>query len=80
MKLFFAGFKHGMQKFGQLIGQIVNFVLLISIYFIAIGLTSLMAKFSGKHFLDFEIKSEVETYWQDINLGKKPIEKYYKQF
>lgn len=80
MKEFFLGAKKGMQKFGHHVGRVVNTTLLILIYFLAIGPTSLIAKFKNKHFLKLSLDKKTNSYWEDLNLGKQPIEKYYKQF
>jgi len=80
LQQFLNGFKKGMGTFGQAIGTIVNFCLLAVIYFVGVGVTSLIAKLSGKKFLQTKIKKEAATYWSDLNLKKKPIEEYYRQF
>lgn len=80
MQNFWTGFKEGMQKFGHHVGRVVNTTLLILIYFLAIGPTSLIAKLQKKKFLKLSLEKESNSYWEDLNLGKQPIEKYYKQF
>jgi len=78
MKLFFKGFKSGIKEFGSNVGIIVNSILLSVVYFIGIGITSLLAKLFKKHFLDTEQKRD--TYWNNLNLKKKPLKEYYRQF
>ena len=80
LKQFFRGFKKGMHNFGQNIAIIINSASLLIVYFIGIGLTSIVAKIFGKHFLETKISKKQESYWSDLNLKKKPIEEYYKQF
>ena len=75
---FLIGFKKGMGNFGQNIALIINTILLTLVYLIGIGLTSILAKIVGKHFL--EMKLSKDTYWSDLNLKKKSIEEYYRQF
>jgi len=79
LKQFFTGAKKGMGNFGHNIALIINTILLTFVYLIGVGLTSIFAKIVGKHFLEIKI-SKKETYWSDLNLKKKPIEEYYRQF
>ena len=79
LKQFFRGFKKGMSNFGQGIALLVNFSLLTFVYLLGVGLTSIVAKISRKHFLEMNL-SKKDTYWSDLNLKKKSIDKYYKQF
>ncbi|MBW2990837.1 hypothetical protein KY348_03965 [Candidatus Woesearchaeota archaeon] len=76
---FFKGFGKGLKEFGTGISTIVNSVLLLIVYIIGVGLTSVFAKLFGKHFLDLK-KPKTKTYWKELNLKKEPIEKYYRQF
>jgi hypothetical protein len=77
-KTFFSGCRHGMHLFGQNIAIIINTMLLVVVYAIGVGLTSIVAKISGKHFL--EMKRHECTYWKDLNLKKKELNEYHKQF
>ena len=79
MKQFFKGFKKGMKNFGQGIALIINTILLTFVYLLGVGLTSIIAKISRKHFLEMDL-SKNGTYWSDLNLKKKSIDKYYRQF
>ncbi len=79
LKQFLIGFKKGMKDFGQGIALIVNSVLLAIVYFTGVGFTAIFAKLFRKHFLDMKL-SKKETYWSDLNLKKKPMEEYYRQF
>ena len=79
IKIFFIGFKHGFQEFGHIITNIVNFILLFIVYFIGVGLTSMIAKISGKHFLKLK-KENRKSNWRIKKIGKQPIEEYYRQF
>jgi len=78
--IFFKGFKRGTQNFGQTINSIINSALLLAVYFIGVGLTSIFAKLIGKHFLYMNVSKKRDTYWSDLNLKKRPIEDYYNQF
>lgn len=80
LKQFFNGFRKGSKNFSYNITVIVNSILLFFVYLIGVGFTSLFAKLFGKHFLDMKLSKKRETYWSDLNLKKKPIEEYYRQF
>jgi hypothetical protein len=80
IKQFFIGFKEGTGMFSHNIGLIVNSVLLSIVYFIGIGFTSIAAKISGKKFLELRTSKKSQTYWSNLNLKKKKIERYYRQF
>ncbi len=86
LRTFLKGCKDGMRLFGQNIALIVNTLLLIVVYALGVGLTSLIAKMAGKHFLEMELKKDrkkkggQKSYWQDLNLKKRPMEEYYRQF
>ncbi len=76
--LFVKGFKTGFRTFGYKVTNVINFILLSIVYFVGVGATSLAAKATKKKFL--ELKQEGKTYWKERNLGKQPLENYYKQF
>lgn len=69
-----------MGMLGHTISYLINSLILSLVYFIAIGPTVFIARLRKKHFLDLKLHREAKTYWIDLNLGKKPIEKYYRQF
>jgi large-conductance mechanosensitive channel len=78
-KQFFSGFLKGFKDFGHIITNIVNFILLSIVYFVGIGPTSIVAKISGKHFLDLK-KKKTDSYYTKKDIKKEPIENYYRQF
>ena len=78
LKEFFKGIKRGQKLFGEEIASIINFILLTLVYILGIGLTSIFAKVFRKKFLNPE--NQEDTYWLDLNLGKKQKEEYYRQF
>ncbi len=80
LKQFFTGFKKGSRDFGYNIALIINSVLLSLVYIIGAGFTSIVAKLFGKHFLDIKLSKKRDSYWSDLNLKKKPIGEYYRQF
>lgn len=77
---FIEGLKKGQKEFGETITTVVNSGLLTIVYFLGVGFTFIFSRFFGKHFLDSKIDSNKKTYWSDLNLNKKPIGEYYRQF
>ena len=45
---------HGFRKFGLFMASVVNFVLLLIVYIIGVGLTALIGKLFRKSFLDLK--------------------------
>jgi len=74
------GFAEGFKDFGNNISIIINSVLLLVVYIFGVGITSLIAKIFGKHFLEMKLLKKEKTYWSNLNLKKKPIDEYYRQF
>ena len=77
---FTKGFGRGFKSFGHGVSAIMNSALLLAVYIIGVGLTSVLAKVSGKHFLETKVQKGEKSYWSDLNLKKRPIEDYYRQF
>lgn len=80
MKQFLVGFKKGMREFAESIAQIVNTAVLLLVYLVGIGVTSILAKLFGKHFLDMNSSVQRNTYWSDLNLKEGDIDRFYRQF
>jgi len=83
MKLptFFKGFYEGFKSFGQSVSTVVNFILLLIVYFVGIGITSIVAKISGKHFLvmkSYDKKSK--TTWSKIKIKKESLKNFKRMF
>ena len=78
IKNLFKGLKEGNKMFGEDIASLVNFILLTFVYFFGVGITSIIAKIFGKHFL--ESKKNKNSYWSELNLSKRKKEEYYRQF
>jgi hypothetical protein len=76
---FWQGFGKGMKDFGELIGTLVNTVLLMVVYIVGVGITAILAKIVSKNFLEKKKKGS-ETYWNDLDIKTKPIKEYYRQF
>ena len=76
VKIFWAAFK----KFGEFMASIINFFLLIPVYFIGIGVSSLFMKLSNEEAMNIEKKEKQKTYWKEYNLGTKKKEEYKRMF
>ncbi|MBS3140787.1 hypothetical protein J4405_01420 [Candidatus Woesearchaeota archaeon] len=59
--------------------NIVNFILLLPVYFIGVGITSIIAKLFKKGFLNLK-KENKKSYWTNNEVKKGEIEDYYRQF
>lgn len=70
--------KKVLEPIGKVISTIINFILLGVVYFIGIGLTSIIAKLFGKHFLD--LKPKKGSNWTEHKITKEPKENYYRMF
>jgi hypothetical protein len=79
-KKFFEGFKEGCDLFAGNIRVIINTILISIVYIFGIGITSILAKIAGRHFLDMKLSTKRETYWSELGLKRKPVDEYYKQF
>jgi len=76
---FIIGFKNGFLEFSHTISISINTIFLLIIYILGIGLTSIIAKITGKTFISTKNKNK-NSYWQDLSLTTKSKEKYYQQF
>lgn len=77
---FIKGFLQGQKLFGESISVIINSFLLTIIYFLGVGLTSILAKIFRKNFLDLKLDTNADSYWYELNLTKKNWEEYFRQF
>ncbi|MEK7122254.1 MAG: hypothetical protein AAB855_00190 [Patescibacteria group bacterium] len=76
---FIKGMKSGMKAFGQLIASIINSALLLIVYLIGVGITSIIAKLVGKRFLETKLSGK-SSYWTPLNLKTRPLKGHYRQF
>jgi hypothetical protein len=79
-KQFFTGLKAGMKSFGTCVSTLVNTILLCIVYILGVGVTAIIAKISRKRFLDMDIAKNIKSHWKELNLTKKNINEYYRQF
>lgn len=70
----------GMKEFGEKIATVVNTILLLLVYIVGVGVTSLIARIFRKHFLEKKTSKKASSYWSDLNIKKQERGKYYKQF
>jgi hypothetical protein len=73
------GFWKGVKRFGAFVTEVVNFVLLLPVYFIGVGVTSIVAKFFGKHFMLMK-REKKKSYWVKYGLKTEKKEEYYKMY
>ncbi len=50
-----SGFLEGLKMFSENISYLVNVILLSIVYIFAVGITAMIAKFFGKHFLELKV-------------------------
>ena len=77
-KLWYAA-KSVIETFGKLISNVINFVLLLAVYFVSIGIVSLSMKLFGRHFLEIKKKNS-KSNWHEHKVAKQPLESYYRSF
>jgi len=80
MEKFFTGIKEGFELYGEVIILVINSILLSFVYIFGIGVTSIIAKLSGKRFLDLRTDKELKSYWKASDTSNKELNDYYKQF
>lgn len=61
---FFKGFKEGFGLFGKIISGLINAILLSIVYFIGVGVTSIICRLGGKRFLDLRLDKSKDSYWE----------------
>lgn len=76
---FLTGMRDGMKLFGENITIIVNTIVLTIVYFFGVGITALIAKATGKRFIDKSINKRTKTYWKELNLKRRPLDNHYRQ-
>ncbi len=80
MNYFFEGLKKGQKQIGEDLARVINSIMLSVVYVIGVGFTSMFGKLFKKRFLEVKLDKESQTYWSELNLSKKPIKEYYRQF
>lgn len=67
-----------MEKISNAVIKVINFVLLLPVYFIGVYLTSLIGKLFKKRFLDLELSNTHSYYIMRKSMPTK--EEFYRQF
>jgi len=75
---FYEELKKGQKEFGHDVAAIINTIILTFVYIFGVGFTHLFSLLFNKKFLEKEEKKG--SYWEDLNLEKKELEEYYRQF
>ena len=60
-----GGFKSGFKEFGHRMNSAITVIVLVPVYFIGIGFTSLIGKAAGKKFLN--MNPQGDSYWIDAH-------------
>lgn len=70
------------KKFGEFVASIVNFILLLPVYFVGVGLSAVLLKIKKEKQLPLELHEEKgsESYWKVYDLGTKAKETYKRMF
>ncbi len=68
------------QEYVRLVNTIINGMLLTVVYVVGIGLTAVVAKLFGKHFLETKIDDVTVTYWNDFESAVSIKKSIYRQF
>ncbi len=71
--------KKAAEKFGLFVASIFNFIFLLPVYFIGVGITSIFVKVTGKDIL-FLKKTAEKSYWKEYNLKTQKKEDYQRMF
>jgi len=79
LKGIWGAVKKVMEPISKVMSGIVNFILLLLVYIIGIGLVSIFAKIFRKHFLQLKKQSK-NSNWDEHKVEKQPLEKYYRTF
>lgn len=74
---FLSGFVDGFKSFSHFLAGIVNFILLLVVYILGVGIVSVIAKAIGKKFL--ELRPNRGTNWTERNDSANKDD-YYRQF
>lgn len=66
--------------FGERTSALVNAILLTIVYICGVGTMSVLAKITGKKFLDLEIDKDQQSYWRETEKQTDTLYRYYRQF
>ncbi|MFH1408784.1 MAG: hypothetical protein ABIH34_02665 [Nanoarchaeota archaeon] len=80
IRAWFSDLGSGFRSFGETIMVIVNTLLLSVVYLFGVGITSLIARLSGKQFLALKTDEKEKSYYEVPPSKKKSTEDSYRQF
>lgn len=80
MKNLFHVLWQSFKKFGEFIASIINFILLLPVYFIGVGLTKLFAKLLDAKILSMHQEQNTQSYWAEYSCKTEQKEKYKRMF
>lgn len=80
IKSFLIGFRHGNKEFTSSLSTLISVILLSFIYFLGIGLTSILMKITGMDFIAKRPDLNTQSYWKTLDVSSKNINSYYRPF
>jgi len=81
IKAIFEPIRKVLEPVGKFMQSIVNFILLAVVYFIPLGLVSIISKkIFGKKFMDISEDKRQKSYWKEKNLGTEEMRRYYRMY
>ncbi len=75
-RVFWKKFK----QFGEVVGHCVNFILLIPVYYVGIGITALLVKNEMNILREEKGNKDGKSYWKEDTLKTVKKEEYYRMF
>lgn len=73
-------FKQGLTEFGLNFNALINLIILTFVYFLGIGLSSIISKVMEKHHLDLKISKNRKSYWVKVDTDSKNISDFLRQY
>lgn len=81
IKAIFEPVRKVLEPVGKFVQSIVNFILLAVVYFIPLGLVSIISKtIFKKKFLDISEDKRQKSYWKNKDLGTEEMRRYYRMY
>lgn len=81
IKAIFEPIRKVLEPVGKFVQSIVNFFLFAIVYFLAIGMVSLISKhIFKKKFLDLHEDRRQKSYWKSKDLGTEEMRRYYRMY
>ena len=78
MNIFLVGFRKGFTAFGHRVNDVITFLVLVPVYFIGVGITSIIGRLAKKKFLD--INPSGDTYWINVDEKEDTLDDYRRSF